>query len=71
MYLASSEFAIMIMVLSYGRDVVPGNPFERQWALVFMLFGGCVYACVAAPCARLLFHARPTCEPDAGDSGSR
>jgi hypothetical protein len=49
----------MILVLSYGADVVPRNAFERQTAILLMLFGGCVYAYLIGTMCGLLSISDP------------
>ena len=59
MYLASFEFAMCIMVLSYSENVIPCNAFERAIALFCMLIGGGVYAYMIGTICGLLASSDP------------
>jgi len=59
MYLASFEFAMCIMVLSYSENVIPSNAFERAIALFCMLIGGGVYAYMIGTICGLLASSDP------------
>ena len=59
MYLASFEFAMCIMVLSYSENIIPSNAFERAVALFCMLVGGGVYAYMIGTICGLLASSDP------------